>query len=192
MRRRSLRVLLRQGNARDNNQEKDREQMIRPSEMSFHERCRYLLTAPILCGRFADSDRWPGIRALPPMRAGQTHLPSQSMRVLFLIYAARLVMSTSIKPALSESSPISPASGNELAVWGKACATSVFSAGAVTGAVATGAATTVTGTSSPVGLIASSCMFFKTSAGGTVFVSIGIARTGSLTTFASSNARFFE
>src|SRR6202521_2736423 len=176
--------------------------MICLSKMSFHELYRYWLAAPLLCGSLVDSERQPGYRDPPPMRVGQTHLPPQSTHVLFLIYATRFVMITSTKPAHSESSPISPASGKELAVWGKACATSVFSAGADTGAAATGAATaarcggasttSVTGASSPVGLIASSLMLFKTSAGGTVFVSIGIARTGSLTIFASSNARFFE
>src|ERR1700693_3552720 len=100
------------------------------------------------------------------------------MHVHFPVYATNFVKITSAKPAHSESSPISPASGKELAVWGNACATSVVSAGADTGAAATGAAaaaccggawtTAVTGTSSPVGCIASSFMLFKTSAGGNV------------------------
>src|SRR5579864_6073859 len=200
MRRRSLRVLLRHGNARENDQEKDRVQMMRSSEMASHELSRYLSAAPLLCGRLVNSERQPGIRVLPPKRVGQTHLPLQSMHVHFPIYARTFVKITIAKAAHSESNPISPASGKELAVWGRACAISVFSAGAAAGAAATGAATccggasttAVTGTSSPVGCIASSFMLFKTSAGGTVFVSIGIARTGSLTIFASSNARFFE
>src|SRR6202521_368892 len=83
-------------------------------------------------------ERQPGIWVVPPARAGHTHPPPQSMHVLFPIYATSFVMITSAKPAHSESSPISPASGKELAVWGNACATSVFSVGVVTGAVVSG------------------------------------------------------
>src|ERR1017187_7030499 len=57
MRRRSPRVLLRHAKAMKNDQKKDREQMIRSSEMSFHALCRYLLAALILCGPLVDSER---------------------------------------------------------------------------------------------------------------------------------------
>ena len=65
--------------------------------------------------------------------------------------------------------------------------------GAATAICCGGAAiTSATGASSPVGLIASSSMLFRTSAGGTVLVSMGMARTGSSMIFASSSARFLE
>src|SRR6202521_2111865 len=117
--------------------------------------CPYIL--PAGCG-LNGSPEFGSYR--PRGQVKLTH-PPQSMHVLFPIYATSFVMITSAKPAHSESSPISPASGNELAVWGNACATSVFSAGVVTGAVVSGgvpaagcggfSTTAVTGPSSPVG-----------------------------------------
>src|SRR5579863_1537805 len=99
-------------------------------------------------------------------------------------------MTNRVKPATSDNSPSNANSGNELAVWGRACATS-----AAGGAAATAAGgvwtTAVIGTSSPVGWIAVTGTLFNVSTGTAVVVSTGISRTGSFTIFASSIARFF-
>src|ERR1700722_20095745 len=101
-------------------------------------------------------------------------------------------MTRRVKPANSDNAPIKANSGNELAVSGRACAKNI--AGVVsawaTSATGRGSTIAVTGTSSPVGWTAAISTILKVSTG-TAVVSTGIARTGSLTIFASSIALFF-
>ena len=95
----------------------------------------------------------------------------------------------SANPAHRVSSPVNATSGMELAVCGRvrgsACA--VIATGADAGVVSI---TSATATSSPVGFTATTGTLFKISTGTAAVVSIGISRTGSFATFASSNARF--